>query len=531
MNKIKKNFNIIMILLLTLTLVGCYKKDNSHTTIIIGTTQSIEKAVYGEYNYDMLASGVSEMPLVSQDSQGNYEGLLCDYYTKDAKSWTYTIKEGMTWSDGVEVNAEDILFTLQYEDSLGSANLIDQGTTLKKYESYELSDDKRSITLTLKQSNVRELSNMTTFRIAPKHILDNNANPTVDELRITCGPYVLESFDKNNGTLTYTINKYYPTFPHIQTIIYQIYANEDIMYTALNQGDLDVTWIYNQGVATSYRDILSENDQLATLSVETTSTPAVLAFNNQTGLGSNKAIRLAISYALDYSAFKNTFASSTSSLTRRGFVSESTLGYSETEFNSYDLDLADSYMQEAGYRKQGDSYYKDGVKCVLNLTVNASKALHIRYAEMVKTQLEEFGISVNLNELDATAYNAATSNKFSNNNITMEAAIYGFTSAGMGMGAGLGTIYVDGNHNVQGGCQVFSTEFQKDLENLTNANTLEEYKEAAKLVQEYYASNTPLIALYQDCNNYIYNKRILNIQADAVFGLNNINNWLNITLK
>ena len=73
------------------------------------------------------------------------------------------------------------------------------------------------------------------------------------------------------------------------------------------------------------------------------------------------------------------------------------------------------------------------------------------YAEMIKTQLEAFGIQVNLDTVDKDAYNAKTSNKFSENNITMEAAIYGYTAAGMGMGNGLGSIYVDGNHAVQGG--------------------------------------------------------------------------------
>ena len=38
----------------------------------VGTTAVIETAVFGEYNFDMLASGVSELPLVWQDAEGNY---------------------------------------------------------------------------------------------------------------------------------------------------------------------------------------------------------------------------------------------------------------------------------------------------------------------------------------------------------------------------------------------------------------------------------------------------------------------------
>ena len=78
----------------------------------VGTTATIETATFGEYNFDMLASGVSELPLVWQDAEGNYHPLLASYETEDSVTWIYTIEPGMTWSDGEPVTAEDILFTL-----------------------------------------------------------------------------------------------------------------------------------------------------------------------------------------------------------------------------------------------------------------------------------------------------------------------------------------------------------------------------------------------------------------------------------
>ena len=64
----------------------------------------------------------------------------------------------MTWSDGAPVTAEDILFTLEYEDAGGSANFTPQTdadgkTTEAKYTGYTLSDDKQSISLTLASAN------------------------------------------------------------------------------------------------------------------------------------------------------------------------------------------------------------------------------------------------------------------------------------------------------------------------------------------------------------------------------------------
>ena len=508
-------------------------------TLTVGTTAAIETAVFGEYNFDMLASGVSGLPLVYQDTKGEYHPLLATYATEDAATWTYTIQDGMTWSDGEPVTAEDILFTLQYDQANGSANFEaqtgeDGKVTDAKYTGYSLSDDKMSISLTLASPNVRELSNMTSFRIMPKHVYEDKDTVTEAEGRITCGPYVLESFNKEAGTITFAVNEYYPQKPNVEKIVYQLFGNEDTMYLALQQGDIDMVWAYSAGVAGTYQDVLSTDTNVSIVNVAAANPPAVLAFNNAKGLFSDENLRQAVSYALNYEEFKTYFGSAYAEIPNRGFVPSTTVGYTDTEKLTTDTAKADEYMKAAGYtEKNADGFYvnADGAAAAFTLTVNAAKETHVGYAEMIKTQLEAFGIQVNLDAVDKDAYNAKTSNKFSENNITMEAAIYGYTAAGMGMGNGLGSIYVDGNHAVQGGCQVFDEAFSSILDELKAAKTIEEYYTGAAKLQDYYAAHMPLIALYWDNMMLAYSSKLDNVTVDAVFGLNNVNNWFSITKK
>lgn len=508
-------------------------------TLTVGTTAAIETAVFGEYNFDMLASGVSELPLVYQDTKGEYHPLLATYATEDAATWTYTIQDGMTWSDGAPVTAEDILFTLQYDQANGSANFEaqtgeDGKVTEAKYTGYTLSDDKMSISLTLASPNVRELSNMTSFRIMPKHVYEGKNTVTEAEGRITCGPYVLESFNKEAGTITFAVNEYYPQKPNVEKIVYQLFGNEDTMYLALQQGDIDMVWAYSTGVAGTYQDVLSTDTNVSLVNVAAANAPTVLAFNNAKGLLSDENLRQAVSYALNYEEFKTYFGSAYAEIPNRGFVPSTTVGYTDTEKLTTDTAKADEYMKAAGYtEKNADGFYvnADGAAAAFTLTVNAAKETHVGYAEMIKTQLEAFGIQVNLDAVDKDAYNAKTSNKFSENNITMEVAIYGYTAAGMGMGNGLGSIYVDGNHAVQGGCQVFDEAFSSILDELKAAKTIEEYYTGAAKLQDYYAAHMPLIALYWDNMMLAYSSKLDNVTVDAVFGLNNVNNWFSITKK
>ena len=507
--------------------------------ITIGTTAAIETAVSTEYAYEMLSSGVSAMPLVCQDVTGGYHPLLASFETEDARTWTYTILPGMTWCDGTPVTAEDIAFTLEYEDAQGSANLVDQTdaegkVTAAKYEGYTLSEDRMSISLTLASPNVRELSNMTSFRPQPRHILEGNENPSEDDLRIGCGPYRFDSFSKEAGTITFSANPYYPEQPNVGTIIYRLFNNEDTMYLALQEGDIDMVWNYSMGVPSTYQDVLGGLETVTLESVSAANEPAVLAFNNAKGPFADISLRKAVSFALNYEDFRDYFGSAFAEIPNTGFVPTTTIGFKQTDKLETDAEKAAKFMAEAGFaEKNDDGFYvdADGQEAAFSLTVNAGKTTHVAFAELVKNQLEAFGIRVSLDAVDGDAYNAKTSNKFSENNITMEAAIYGYTVAGMGMMNGLGSIYVDGNHPVQGGCQVYDDEFQEILAEMSAARNMDEYNEGAAKLQDFYAQATPLVALYWDNMVHAYSSAFENVTIDYTFGINNVNNWFTISAK
>lgn len=515
------------------------QEQTSIEQITIGTTSMIEKAVREEYNYDMLASGTAEIPLVYQDTEGQYHPLMASWETEDSLTWTYTIEDGMKWSDGQEVTAEDILYTLQYGDEHGSANFTDQTdsegkTTTAKYSSYTLSEDKQSISLTLAKPNVRELSNMTSFRVMPKHIYDGKESVTEDEMRVGCGPYKFQEFNKEAGTITFTQDENYPQKPHVEKIVYKMFGNEDTMYMALQNGDIDMVWNYSQGVTASYQSVLAEDERITLENVPAGNAPAVLAFNNANGPFADKNLRQAVSYALNYDDFREYFGSPYSEIPNRGFIPAGTVGYKETEKLEQNLDKAAKCMEAAGYKeKNADGFYVDeqGEAAGFQLTVNAGKEAHVGYAELIKTNLEEFGIQVTLDTLDADSYNAKTSNKFSENNITMEAAIFGYTAAGVGMMNGMATIYVDGTHPVQGGCQVYDEQFKTILSEMSETKVMEDYEKAAGKMQDFYAEEVPFLALYWDNMMYAYSSDYENITVDYTFGLNNANTWFTITEK
>ena len=541
----KKGFALLLAALTAVIFCACQGTPGPAETqagfpidrLVIGTTAQIETALNGEYAYDMLSSATTQLPLVWQDTEGAFHPLLASWKTEDAATWTFTVEPGMKWEDGTDVTAEDILFTLQYQDQSGSANLVDQTdadgkVTKAKYRSAQLSADKKSITLVLATPNIRELANMTSFRTLPKHIYEGKTALTEAEKRFGCGPYRFVSYSRNSGTITFAASETYPQQPRVRELVYRLFNNTDTMVLALQNGDIDMIWAYSTGVDAGVQDILDASDKVDLISVTAQNVPAVLAFNNARGPFADENLRRAVAGVLNYEQLRTYVGSKYSKIPNTGFVPTSTVGYKATAALKTDLPAAEAAMRAAGYSKNAAGRWeKNGELFAFTLTYRSDRANQVSCAELIKTAVEAFGGSVTLEGLDAASYNAKTSNTYSGNHITMEAALYGYTSAGMGMGNGLGSIYVDGNHAVQGGCQVFDPAFGAILTRMSEAGTIEAYTAAAGELQDYYAAHLPLVALYWDNLTYAVSSSLSSLTVDNVFGLNNVNNWMTVTKK
>ncbi len=510
------------VILVCAMLCACNPHSGDRDTVVIGTTSVIEKAERDEYAYDVLASGVSEPPLISKTANGEFIPLIAIFKVLNSRSLTYTLIDGLKWSDGTEVTAFDIVYSIEYEFD-GEIPAFTSGDKKGKYESYSVSEDCKSVTIVSYESNTAALEEMTTLRIRPRHVYEGKTSVTSEEARISCGPYILESFNKQASTLTFTVNEFFPIKPNFRKIVYKLFGSEEIMYAAMLAGDLDIIWNYSAGVSAAYRDLLNGSDAVRLESVAAANCPAMLVFNNAKGPFADRNLRAAVSYALNYEAFKTYFGSQYCVTPNRSFAPPSLLGFKNTEQLRTDTDKAAEFMQAAGYVKGAQYWEKDSVVAEFVLTVNAGKAAQVGYAEFVKTQLERFGIKVVLDSVNSVTYNVRTSNKYAaESGVSMQAAIMGFTAYGM---KNLGLMYIDGNHPVQGGAQVFSDALSDIALQMESAKTPEQYCEAAGRLQDLYSDEIPAVALLWDNLIYACSAGIENVVADGTFGLNNVHNW------
>lgn len=211
-----------------------------YTEGVVGQPRFINP-IYGETNdidrtlIDLVYSGIE-----SYDKDGNIVNDLAQSYTisDDGKTYAFTLKDTIFWSDGQPLTADDVIFTIKtiqnsdYKSPL-RANWID--VDVQK-------NSETSFSFILKQSYNSFLENCT-IKIIPKHIWENispeNFTLSLYNLQpVGSGPFVFANLAQTKTGFIQTLNlqsnrKYYKTPSHIAGISFKFYEKpEDVMKAA-----------------------------------------------------------------------------------------------------------------------------------------------------------------------------------------------------------------------------------------------------------------------------------------------------------
>ena len=511
---------LLLVVILAGTLAGCGKAKID--SFVIGTTMDIQSISRNDYYYNVLTGSLTHMALVSVDENGQFHPMMAEFSTKDAKTWTFKLKKGLTWHDGEKVTAEDVKFTVEYIDEKEKAGRGQQLEALNVL-------DNQTIEFVYKKANVRALNDLTTLRIIPEHIFETISDYAAfkdNAAAIGCGPYRFVRFDANAGTLEYeAYPDYIDGLPNIKSIIVKLFKNTDTMYMALKANEISMVYFYAGGVEASVTEDLKASGNITLSVVKDTSNPIVLVFNNAKEPVNTLEVRKAIAKGLDYDKARELFGSSYSTPANYGFVPQGSLGYVSTEKLTRDVASAKDILRKAGaVDSNNDGYLElNGTKLSMELLIRSDKPIYARVGELLQANLKEIGIQVSLKTVDVPTFRAMSEKEHSNTSLVTR-----FTAFGMNMGPGMGAAYLDGRQTTNAQGQVKDPAFAKIVDQLTSAVTTEEYNAAAKECQEYYAANVPAIALYWDSYVQAYNSKYDGFVVDGTFGLVNQATWFSI---
>ncbi|MEZ5092496.1 ABC transporter substrate-binding protein [Nocardioides sp.] len=173
-------------------------------------------------------------------------GLATKWETSDdGLTWTFTIRDDVTWSDGEPLTADDVAFTLN--------RILDGGPEAATWGSYLkgtktiTATDPTTVVLELKQPNA--VLPLLPMPIVPEHIwkdIDEKAvktfanEPGGSPAVVGSGPFRMVSGTAGGSEYRFEANPdYWKGAPHIDEIVFKVYKAKDPMIAALKKGEID----------------------------------------------------------------------------------------------------------------------------------------------------------------------------------------------------------------------------------------------------------------------------------------------------
>ena len=165
--------------------------------------------------------------------------------SKDKKTYTIKLKNGVVWHDGEPLSADDVVFTIGAVQNPEYNSPLRTGWQGIKAEA----PDKDTVVLTLKTPYVAFLENLSLLGILPKHIwgkvvpqnfplADFNLKP------IGTGPYRFVKLQKDSLGRIISVNltanaNYFDSRPFIKNLVFKFYLSEEEAVSAFNRKEAD----------------------------------------------------------------------------------------------------------------------------------------------------------------------------------------------------------------------------------------------------------------------------------------------------
>lgn len=406
---------------------------------------------------DMLAAALVTEPLIHFLPDGTpipnlvkeiptiENGLL----SSDFLTVTYNLLEGVLWSDGEPLTANDVVFTWKW--IMDPANSSTNSGVYGAISNVEAVDD-----LTVKITFAAPQLGWNTYfasavngGVYPELVLSagGGASDAFSHQPIGTGPYKVDSFTPNDQVI-YSINEHYrePNKPFFESVNLKGGGEAATAATAVLQtGDYDFAW--NLQVSPDVLKQMAESSSTGDLVLVPGTAVEWISFNfsdpNKEVDGqrsqwqtpnpvlSDKAVRQALAMAVDRQAIsENLYFGPPSEPPGRNVLTGIPKYESPNTSWEFNIDKANQMLDDAGWVMDGSVRSKDGVELSLTYATSISQVRQQTQA-VVKQGWERIGAKVRLLEVDSSVFfSTAPGTEETAQHMYWDAHEYAFSPAG-----------------------------------------------------------------------------------------------------
>ena len=315
--------------------------------------------------------------LVKPDAQGNFVNALASDYrvSEDARVYTFTLREGVTFHNGQPVTAEDVKYSIERcADTSNGDPLVSAYSII---ESVNILDP-GTVEIRLTEPSTEFIAYMTTA-ILPRDYADQATNP------VGTGPFRFQERTPDEAFVMVKNEEYWGTPAHLDQVTFRIVSDADMLVTNLKGGSIDMAVRLTSAQAAELTEGFHIEEGTMNL-------VQALYLNNAVEPLDDVRVRQALSYAVDADAVMALVADGRSARVGSSMYPGLT-AYFDESLNDYyepDPEKAKALLEEAGY---GDGFD-------LEITVCSADQPHMDTAQVLAEQLRQIGVNVTIKPVE-----------------------------------------------------------------------------------------------------------------------------------
>lgn len=439
----------------------------------------------------------------------------------DKRTYTYTLKDNLVWSDGKPITSEDYLWT--YQQANNPANKYPYiAFSFGPIESVTAPDPK-TVVVTLKEA-IGPGPEKAGFPITPlpKHVWekypwgDPVANPEINKPTVTCGMWNLQEWRKSERATFAANDRYHDGRPNIDTFVVRIFGTRPVAYQALKAGEID----FYDGIPEA--DV-KEAKTLPNLNFydwySAQASWTYMGFNFRRPALQDINVRRAIAHATDQQGIIESFAYGLGKPIYSNYPPASFVYNENVTKYEFDPSKSAELFKQAGYTMQGGKLTKGGQPLTLKILYNTGNQVREGVATLMQQQLGELGANVEVQGIEFQAYLDL---------IKKEPYDYDLYVLGWRASVdpdGQKVAYSETNiPSLNSGAYV-----NKRVEELYAQGLKETDREKRKAIygeiQKILSDDLPYVFLYTSQNYSGFNKKVGGVQVTQRLGLNEMNKW------
>ena len=365
------------LVLLPISLYGC-TGDTGSNSVTVGIAQDIA----GLDPHMATTAGTREVMfnlfegLVKASPEGGVTYAVASDYevSSDALTYTFTLREGVTFHNGEQVTVQDVLYSL--ERCAGSENdgvpLISAFSVVDAIEA----DEDGHILIVLKEPQLEFINSVASASIIPA-----DSGPAITENPVGTGPFKFVSYSPQDNFVMEKYDGYWGEPARLDKVTFKIIADANALVIGLKGGTLDMVIHLPNTLEGQVKDEF-------TVHQDTMKLVQALYINNAVAPFDNALVRQAMYYAINVDEIIEFVCGGA------GVATGTSMYPAQKDY--FMPELTENYTQNVEKAREllARAGCPDGF--AMKITVPSNYAQHVQTAEVIIEQLKAVGITAEL---------------------------------------------------------------------------------------------------------------------------------------